>query len=554
MTPEESIFHQERRLEDVRRVRDEAESLRKEICQLRIRLEEVEEESKFHAAKANELTELLMNVHSSSGNSGIDATILKQSEELARKSCQIETLERKITKIKTEKAMLEIERDDAKKESVKLSSVVRSLQTYSESGSHMGDDDDDDNDNDDDSEESEEVVLTPETALDLTLGNLKEHIEMLEDGLQASTTLNSDLKNDNKIKEAKIGILEELFQELNSNGRVLYDDFVSKVETRSRESAEDKEENDSKKDEEKENKPKKIKKRSTGDKKDDKKEEKVSRSATSVATSVATTAARELVERFQTIGMSAFTGITISTGSKERQPDIPVEAAAAAQAAAILVGSNEHQQKPKTGNSESEKRSTPKEKKTTMKKVKIRFKKAGLEGTYTGPLVDRKPHGVGTIRFSNGDTYLGEMMRGKMSGTGTLYSKTRGVLRGQFEKNQFVGELKSEAETSKSGTDSISTDPASDDTTATTTTEDDSDGSARANAVAALELDGFSHTTITGSQDILEGIEDVMTDLEMSIRRKHVKDEENDSFVKEFSGSETSVSSRAVEDDVSSIE
>lgn len=227
---EEPIIHQERRLEDVRRVRDEAESLRKEICQLRIRLESVEEESKFHAAKANDLTELLMNVNSSSGNSGIDSTILRQSEELARKFCQIGTLEKKITKLKTEKSMMEIERDNAKKDTAKLSSVVRSLQTYSESGSHMDDDNDDDDEDGDDSEESEEVVLTPETALDLTLGNLKEHIEMLEDGLQASSTLNSDLQKAGKIKEYKISILEQLFYEMNADGRDVYDDLVKKFE------------------------------------------------------------------------------------------------------------------------------------------------------------------------------------------------------------------------------------------------------------------------------------------------------------------------------------
>lgn len=246
---EEPIIHQERRLEDVRRVRDEAESLRKEICQLRIRLEEVEEESKFHAAKANELTELLMNVNSSSGNSGIDTTILRQSEELARKHCEIDNLEKKITKLKTEKSMLEIERDAAKKETAKLSSVVRSLQTYSESGSHIGDDDDDGDD--DDSEESEEVVLTPETALDLTLGNLKEHIEMLEDGLQASSSLNSHLKRDVQINETKISILKDLFQEMDAEDREKYDDFIKKFEKSNIINANDETDNDSKIDEEK---------------------------------------------------------------------------------------------------------------------------------------------------------------------------------------------------------------------------------------------------------------------------------------------------------------
>jgi len=75
--------------------------------------------------------------------------------------------------------------------------------------------------------------------------------------------------------------------------------------------------------------------------------------------------------------------------------------------------------------------------KTRMNKVRIKFKKGQLEGVYTGPLVDRKPHGVGTIRFMNGDTYSGEMDQGKMSGMGTLYTKTRGV-QPVFANNKFM--------------------------------------------------------------------------------------------------------------------
>jgi len=75
--------------------------------------------------------------------------------------------------------------------------------------------------------------------------------------------------------------------------------------------------------------------------------------------------------------------------------------------------------------------------KTRMNKVRIKFKKGQLEGVYTGPLVDRKPHGAGTIRFMNGDTYSGEMDQGKMSGMGTLYTKTRGV-QPVFANNKFM--------------------------------------------------------------------------------------------------------------------
>ena len=549
-------LQQERRLEDVRRVRDEAQSLRHEICQLRIRLEEVEEESKFHAAKANELTELLMNGHSSSGNSGIDDTILKQSEELARKACQIETLEKKITNLTTEKALLEIKRNDAKKETAELSKVVRSLQSVNDKSNRSYCEDDDE------SEESEEIVLTPETALDLTLGNLKEHIEMLEDGLQASSSLNTaqkeaivSLEQDNHVQQGKIVVLEELFRELNTNDRLIYKDEQQKEDS----------------------------------------QETGSSSSSSVPkeglivrfrnpftsmvayTSTSTEEKPEIpeegrVEKFKKSRIGSFKSMVTSANASASTPEIPEEAAAAAQAAAFLVGNDSKDGQPqKTSTTPSKKRRN-----MAMKKVKIRFKKAGLEGTYTGPLVDRKPHGVGTIRFSNGDTYLGEMTRGKMSGTGTLYTKSKGVFRGQFENNKFVGELQptqaeaqeenheapSDGDSDSGSNNNPAAEPiapvekACDATATTVETSEEEEENSRANAMAALELDGFSPTTITGSQDVAEGIDDsfnMQADLDGMERKteiaeiqKYVARRENENFLKEFSGSEESSSSSTV--------
>ena len=62
------------------------------------------------------------------------------------------------------------------------------------------------------------------------------------------------------------------------------------------------------------------------------------------------------------------------------------------------------------------------------------------EGTYTGPMRDGLPHGVGTIRFVNGDTYVGEVADGEMHGRGTLYhsASDMGTQRGRFENNFFI--------------------------------------------------------------------------------------------------------------------
>lgn len=543
--------HQEKRLEDVRRVRDEAEGLRREICQLRIRLEEVEGESKFNAAKANELTELLCNSNSGASHD----LVLQQSEELAKRACQIESLEKKITNSTTEKALLEIERDKAKKETVQLSSVVRSLQNVTTlSMDHKDGENDTEGGNgnadDDDDSDDEEIVLTPETALDLTLGNLKDHIEMLEDGLQGSSHLNAiqkqkidALEKDNQLNQVKIGTLEELFRELNVNDRDFYEKRA--VET-------DKNNKDNK------NFAKKAAQESSNKNTD----------ANANAINEDPVAREHNLKRHGLIERLRGAFITTtSTTAAAVDPNIaiPEEAAAAAKAAALLMGSlhgsrhggsfhgilsrSRHGKDAKgDGNANGSGANGSTRKKSSMKKVKIRFKKAGLEGTYTGPLVNKRPHGVGTIRFTNGDTYLGEMTHGKMSGTGTLYTKTRGVFRGQFANNRFVGEKQGDKENIPGGNASTGGGASTSSNKSITSTSSESIVSTKeqsANAVAAMELDGFSPTTITGSQDIMDGIEDMVVgadsmDLEhsekMDSMMAEAKQQENDAFLKELEG------------------
>jgi hypothetical protein len=65
----------------------------------------------------------------------------------------------------------------------------------------------------------------------------------------------------------------------------------------------------------------------------------------------------------------------------------------------------------------------------------------GLDGAYTGPLGSNGlPNGTGTIRFKNGDTYLGDLRDGQLHGKGAMYfgDKDKTTLRGQFESNALV--------------------------------------------------------------------------------------------------------------------
>ncbi len=550
--PPKAELKQERRMENVRRVRDEADSLRQEICQLRIRLEEVEEESKFHAAKANELTELLMNCNN--GN-GVDETALKQSESLAKKDCQIESLEKKITKLETEKALLVVERDNVKKEMAMMSNVVRSLQNVAKGSPDNSYHEDDDSE--DEESEDEAVVLTPETALDLTLGNLKDHIEMLEDGLQASSSLNSTQKKaistlqaDIKAQQAQIGMLEALFKDLNAADRIAMMKEQEDAEAKKNEEGSDNSatkgsrfgsvfaiknsskvttEEPTEKSQEDSTPKEDTKKSYFGSVFSSKKSQKTSDEDASNDDSNEklhdAPAPQEDAKASKGSYFDVFSGISapkLLPSREPRKPEIPTSALAAQQAAEILLG--------KTAGEEN----VPKmEKKTKMKKVKIKFKKAGLEGTYTGPLVDKKPHGIGTIRFTNGNTYLGEMTRGKMSGSGTLYTKN-GVFRGLFENNRFVGESGDETSDKPS------------DAKATATEMNNNEDDKVTNAMAALELDAFSPSNIDDviddSFNMTGNLDGMERKAELAEIQKFKEREENESFLKEFSGSEHSSS------------
>lgn len=84
--------------------------------------------------------------------------------------------------------------------------------------------------------------------------------------------------------------------------------------------------------------------------------------------------------------------------------------------------------------------SSPRSPKRDNNKGHSSIKVAGVKGTYTGPLRDDVPHGVGTVVFVNGDTYIGSVVNGKLHGAGTLYygNKKDGVDRGIWRNNERI--------------------------------------------------------------------------------------------------------------------
>jgi hypothetical protein len=185
-------------------MRNEVESLRNSLCELHVRLEHVEDERNYNAAKANELQSLV----DSQKKDSIQDDLVQKSLQVAEMSMSIDKLEALIKTLVAENHKLRTERHDEAKQMEKMSGVVRSLQYESE-------------DNDDDNDDVE-VILTPEKAFDMTMKNMKIHMEALEDDREQLAMKCKDqekkissLGNDNELLEVKLEMLEELFRSLN---------------------------------------------------------------------------------------------------------------------------------------------------------------------------------------------------------------------------------------------------------------------------------------------------------------------------------------------------
>jgi uncharacterized protein YcbK (DUF882 family) len=196
------------RNEDACRARDEAAGLRSEMCQLRLRLEEVEEDRNYNAAKTNELQELLRDFK----KEHVHDVLVKKSLQVAEMSMSLDKLQGEIKALKAENQKLKRGRQEDKKKMQDLSDVVRSLQC----ASYSSDEDDDD--------DEEEVVLTPEKALDMTLKNMKFYVEVLEDERQNLSMKCKDqeskiamLEKESELNNVKVEMLEELFRSLNQS-------------------------------------------------------------------------------------------------------------------------------------------------------------------------------------------------------------------------------------------------------------------------------------------------------------------------------------------------
>jgi chromosome segregation ATPase len=333
---------------EIFRARDEACDLRNQLCQLRCRLEEVEDERNFMAAKANEMKDAI----DAYASDTIHEELVKKALRLAEMSMAMDSLQLELKKVKEENQKLQRARVNDYKKMEELSLVIHTIQC---------------SDEDDSEDEEGETVLTPERALDKTLKNMKAQVEYLEDEHQtlsvkchAQENTIRQLEQENDMKETRINMLEELFRNLNHKRH----EEVPVV-------------------------PKSDKASDSSDIRQD------LRKAHSLSSLFVR---RKRLE------------------NQEKQDDLPLMP----RSRSLRSSGNQKQE------------AQPSKRKVLMIAV------GDDVGEYAGPVVDGRPHGVGTVRFANGNTYLGEVKDGKLHGPGTLYSKDC-VRRGHFEDNVFMG-------------------------------------------------------------------------------------------------------------------
>lgn len=192
-------------LTHLERARNDATKLRNNISLLQVRLEQAESDRNCaDTAKSFEFAE-------NKGALAIDQVheeLVKKKHQLSEVNRTLDTVQHEMQSLRDEKEELGLLRQQDKEKMEALSNIIRSLQCP------IGDDPGNDG--------GGELVLTPERALDLTLTNLRFHVELLEDEQQHLVLKCTEqekkiaqLEEDNEMKDVKIGMLEELFRAMN---------------------------------------------------------------------------------------------------------------------------------------------------------------------------------------------------------------------------------------------------------------------------------------------------------------------------------------------------
>jgi len=183
--------------------RDEASGLRNEVCKLRMRLEEMQDEHNYIFVKANELESVIQSFR----KDHVHDELVKKALMLAEISMVVDSLRTQVQHLRDEKDQLLIARTLDKNKMEQFSEVVRSFHCSDTVNMNLLDDN---------------AVFTPQKVVKLTLMNTNSQIEFLEDEHHILAVRCKDqqkeiarLDRENGMKDVKIDMLEELFRALN---------------------------------------------------------------------------------------------------------------------------------------------------------------------------------------------------------------------------------------------------------------------------------------------------------------------------------------------------
>ena len=387
--------------------RDETFELRNQLAELRGRLDDAEDERKFHAAVAKELKDTVRAFKQGHAHD----ELVNKSLRLAELSMEMDAKQSWIKVLELENSTLQ---DALQREQQKMKDIAIFVNSVCRSGE--------------------------EDRGDGILGALKSHMESVETerctllskcAAQESTILM--LQEDNHTKYKRLKVLEEHFQSLNHQRL----DQATTPTKKKTEDFKDATQSQSPQEPASSGVPRKFKRRQLS-----LRDLFWSRTSQCSDPETTPTKSRENMEPPQS--PCELTAASSPASSAADDDDVP-EFKKHRSLCILMEGGRTRRDRPDALSPSTRSHSTRVFKKVSeplsppsSRKQTIKVTIAGQVGVYSGPLIDGKPHGVGTVRFSNGNTYLGSLRDGKFHGRGTLYGK-EGFSRGFFEENEFIG-------------------------------------------------------------------------------------------------------------------
>lgn len=414
-------------------MKTEMESLRRKLEELKTHVEDVEDERNCNAAKANELQSLLNSQKKDSIHEAY-----QKSLQVAEMSMKTDRLKKQLRNLVAENHELRTARQENEKRMEEMSGLVRSLQCKT---GNIGE-----------SEDATEVVLTPEKALDMTMRNMKVHMEALEEDRQVLAVTCNDqekqivaLESENKILTVRVQMLEELFRSLNQK-RI--DESQPTEKSPRREVTRNSSLPDLFASERRKSKAatmlepeKKVQWSKAVPVKTEAKERVKPRVLAVLSPTGPSRRSKTKNGSFTKLTQRPAFNKSNSTpelSCPPRSRSFTKRMTVRERRAAAKRGDNKFSADARSmgGTKSGSKIGKEEEQKGGNQSIRV----GELEGTYLGPMKNGLPNGTGTIRFTNGDTYLGQVVDGKMHGRGTMYHSSRelGIVRGTWNSNEKV--------------------------------------------------------------------------------------------------------------------